>query len=113
MPSPRPRVNYKSTHLPKAYKEHKQFVALKLRHFKPFKRVALSVSIDCYFVPSKTADMNKYPVPKGDVDNYAKTYLDAMEGLIYENDTLVEELSVTKRYATSNAVFITVKEIVL
>jgi len=111
MPSPRPRLNYKTVYIPKEYKEHKQFVAMKARVFKGFDNVPLKVTIACYFKPSKTVDSNKYPTPKGDADNYAKTYLDALEGVLYENDTLIEELIVTKKYATANAVFITIEEI--
>ena len=97
--------------MPKKYSEHKDYVKRIAGAFKPFPIVPLKVSICCYFKPSKTASKNKYPSPKGDVDNYAKTYLDALEGVLYENDTQIEELIVKKKYATSDAVFIVIEEI--
>ena len=111
VPSPRPRVYRDTTIMPKKYKEHKQFIALKARNFKAFDNVPLAVKISCFFKPSKTASKNKYSMPRGDVDNYAKTYLDALEGVLYENDTQVEELTVIKKYATADAVFIEIKEL--
>ena len=110
MPSPRPRLNYKTTYMPKAYKEHKQFVALKLRHFKPFLNVPLEVEFLFGFKESKTSNRNKYSMPRPDTDNVAKTYLDAMEGILYENDTQVVKITARKMYADHDFVFIEIKE---
>ena len=110
MPSPRPRVYRDTTIMPKKYKEHKQFIALKARHFKPFGNVPLEVEFLFGFKASKTASKNKYSMPRGDVDNLCKTYLDALEGILYENDTLVVKVSARKMYSTDDFVFITMKE---
>jgi crossover junction endodeoxyribonuclease RusA len=37
---------------------------------------------------------------RGDVDNYAKAYLDALEGMAYGNDRLVADLRVVRHYKT-------------
>ena len=110
MPSPRPRVYVNTTIMPKKYKEHKQFIALKLRAFKPFKRVPLEVEFLFGYKAAKSAAMNKYPVPQGDIDNTCKTYLDAMEGVLYENDTQVVKITARKMYSDMNFVFIKIKE---
>jgi len=111
VPSPRPRVLKSGiTYMPKKYVIHKQLIASKLRGFKPFKNVPLEVELSFFFKPSKTASKNKYPVPKGDVDQYAKSVLDAMESVLYENDTLVEKLTVTKKYADVDCIVISIKE---
>lgn len=39
---------------------------------------------------------------RGDVDNYSKAYLDALEGMAYENDRLVADLHVVRHYKTDH-----------
>jgi len=111
-PSPRPRVLKSGiTYMPVEYQDFKKILALKFKGFKPFGDVPLSVEILCVFKPSKTHKRNKYPLPIGDVDQYAKTVLDALEGTLYSNDTLVQELRVKKMYGASDTIFIDIKEI--
>ncbi len=112
MPSPRPKVLKSGiTYMPKKYNDHKKLIQSKIRGFKKFGNVPLEVELSFFFYPSKTAHRNKYPVPKGDVDNYAKTVLDAIEGLLYENDTLIEKLTVSKKYADVDCIFLSIKEV--
>ncbi len=113
VPSPRPLVTKFGARMPKKYMEHKKLIQAKIRGFRKFGNVPLRVELNLFFKAAKSAKRNKYPMVKGDVDNYAKTYLDAMEGVLYENDMLVEELVVTKKYSDVNAVFITVSEVVV
>ncbi len=47
----------------------------------------------------KPAMAEKYPLPKGDVDNLAKGPLDALSGIVYEDDVQVLALLVKKRWA--------------
>jgi hypothetical protein len=50
------------------------------------------------------------PCKKPDIDNIAKTYLDAMNGVIFVDDTQVVELHVKKVYAEKPGVDVMVME---
>ncbi len=111
LPSPRPTVTRYGTHMSKKYVEHKKLVQAKIRGFKPYGIVPLRVKMIFSFIPSKSAKKNKYPMVKGDIDNTCKTYLDAMEGILYENDTLIVELTAIKKYGDSDSVTIEIEEL--
>ena len=111
MPSPRPIVTKFGTRMPQKYNDHKKLIQAKIRGFKKFGNVPLEVELSFFFKRSKSYKKNKYPVPKGDVDNYAKTVLDAIESVLYENDTLIEKLTVSKKYADVDCIFLSIKEV--
>jgi hypothetical protein len=50
------------------------------------------------------------PTKKPDIDNIAKCFLDAMNGIVYLDDKQVVNLHLTKVYAETPAVEIMVKE---
>ena len=50
------------------------------------------------------------PTKKPDIDNIAKCFLDAMNGIVYLDDKQVVSLHITKEYAETPAVDIMVKE---
>lgn len=57
----------------------------------------VSVVVNCYVLKPKTS---KLPFPKPDVDNYAKSVLDAMtDAGVWHDDTQVQELRVNKQWA--------------
>ena len=77
----------------------------------------LRVYINCYYLPpkstskKKTADMLSgkiLPCKKPDIDNIAKIVLDAMNGLVYRDDTQVVYLQMEKSYAADPKVVIDV-----
>lgn len=41
-----------------------------------------------------------FPTTRPDLDNMAKTYLDAMNGIVYKDDSQIIELNVKKKYST-------------
>lgn len=51
------------------------------------------------------------PTKKPDIDNIAKAFLDAMNGIVYKDDVQVIRLLVTKKYHIQPHVIITVNEI--
>ena len=53
----------------------------------------------------------EHPTKKPDIDNVAKAFLDAMNGIIYKDDTQVIQLHVNKVYALESGVDVMVKEI--
>jgi Holliday junction resolvase RusA-like endonuclease len=55
--------------------------------------------------------LNRLERPKKpDLDNTAKSFLDAMNGIVYRDDVQVVSLHVTKRYDTIASVHVCVKE---
>jgi len=64
-----------------------------------------------YSKKRKEACLNRFERPKKpDLDNVAKAYLDAMNGIVYKDDVQVVSLHVTKRYNTVGSVHVCVKE---
>ena len=79
------------------------------------------VSVFCYVtlpIPSSTPkkrlsaflDGSERPLKKPDLDNVAKAFLDAMNGVVYQDDKQVVSLHCTKVYGTVPSVNILVKE---
>jgi len=65
-----------------------------------------------YSKKRREACLNRSERPKKpDLDNVAKAYLDAMNGIIYKDDVQVGFLSATKRYDTIASVHVVVKEL--
>ena len=61
---------------------------------------SLSVSIELYIKRPKKTD-KEYPRP--DIDNFAKAILDTMNGKIWEDDTQIISLYVTKQWAEKDS----------
>ena len=51
-----------------------------------------------------------FPSKKPDADNIAKIVLDALNGVAYEDDSQVINLSVQKRYSEEARVFVHIEE---
>ena len=65
----------------------------------------LAVTISAYYnVPKsysksvKESLYGQYKITKPDADNVAKFYLDAMSGIVYEDDNIIAKLIVSKHY---------------
>ncbi len=111
MPSPRPIVTRYGTRMPEKYIQHKKLIQSKIKGFKRFPNVPLEVELVFLIKPAKSYKKNKYPVPKGDIDNYSKSVLDAIEGILYENDTLIVSLIAKKQYCEEDSISIKLTEI--
>ena len=48
--------------------------------------------------------------PKGDVDNYAKSVLDALNGIVWVDDKQITQLTALKRYSSTPALTVTVRD---
>ena len=75
--------------------------------------IYISVGIPASFSKQKRKDalLNiEKPMKKPDIDNVAKCFLDAMNGIIYLDDKQVVNLHITKVYAETPAVQVMVKE---
>lgn len=76
--------------------------------------------IDAYFGIPKSTPKKKYPdmvngqirpTKRPDLDNIAKTVLDALNGLAYSDDSQVVSLTVDKYYSDNPRVEVTIKEV--
>ena len=97
--------------MPPKYVSYKKLLQSNFIGFEKFGNVPLRVELFFGVKPSKGATYNKYSTPYMDADNCAKGVLDAMNGILYPDDVMIEELMITKKYATSDCIFITIKEI--
>ena len=59
---------------------------------------ALSVDITFYFPKPKSRKKYPYPSVKPDIENCTKSVIDALEGMIYTNDSRIVDLNIRKRY---------------
>jgi len=119
MPCPRPRVALRGrvpvAYYPAKYNNWRDAVARLLSEQYPLSdRVQpfdgpLRVTLDVAATRPKTT---KLPAPKPDVDNYAKSVLDACtKALVWADDSQVVELLVTKRWADTGSITLTVEQL--
>jgi Holliday junction resolvase RusA-like endonuclease len=75
----------------------------------------LTVSVIAYLPkPKKPKEKLNAPLIRspsnGDVDNYSKAALDAIEGIVFENDSQITALTVKKRYDKTPRLLVSVEE---
>lgn len=76
------------------------FVIEKLRHNHfPFE-IPIKMNVIFIFKPAKKTKLKKPPLPDG--DNLLKTLWDALNGILYKDDTWVVEFHVAKRWAVDD-----------
>jgi Holliday junction resolvase RusA-like endonuclease len=66
----------------------------------------VEISIECLFLMPKKLEKT---LPRGDVDNYGKLVLDALQPSTISDDTLVQKLTVSKRYATTEGFIVRIR----
>ncbi|GAX06824.1 Holliday junction resolvase [Secundilactobacillus pentosiphilus] len=101
------------------FKELLGWAARSQYHEAPITGKPLEVYIEAYRANQKNISKverrrreNKVSVPmtKPDVDNYVKSILDALTGIIWEDDNLIQHVDARKYYADQPHVIIKVKE---
>jgi Holliday junction resolvase RusA-like endonuclease len=117
----RPRFSRGHTYTPKKTVDYEKLIASKaLSAMCPAIPVETPVAIFIWInhaIPAsyskkrKEACLNGLEFPKKpDLDNVAKLYLDAMNGIVYKDDVQVVKLRVSKRYDTVASVHVLVRE---
>ena len=74
----------------------------------------LHVGVPKSYSKKRTTDCltgKEWPTKKPDLDNVAKAFLDAMNGIVYKDDVQVIRLYVSKTYSIDPHVLITVHEV--
>ena len=117
----RPRFSRGRTYTPKKTVDYENQIADKAREAmgssEPLETpIAIFIWINhaipaSYSKKRKEACLNGLEWPKKpDLDNVAKVYLDAMNGIVYKDDMQVIKLRVSKRYDTKASVHVLVRE---
>lgn len=99
VPASRPRVTRKGfSYYAEPYRSFKKELRemVQDRYGGPRISVPCGVTIAIFKSLPKTTKLRN---PKPDVDNYAKAVLDAMNGIVFDDDSLVVKLIVTKQWA--------------
>ncbi len=120
----RPRVNMYTcrVYTPNKTKDYEflvqQYFRMKYPKYETLKG-RISINIIAYLKIPKSTSKTKIqemlenkisPTKKPDVDNIAKSILDAMNGLVFEDDNQVSKISVEKRFALEEKAVIEVEE---
>lgn len=126
VPQGRPRAGRAGRRIvmydPKESREYKRYVSLIARQHAPKTLLEgpLSVRMKIYRqIPKSTTKKDralifegkKRPITKPDTDNYTKSVLDALNGIIYKDDSQVTDLYASKYYSDDPRVEIKVQEI--
>ena len=126
IPQGRPRAGKRGKKIimydPKESKDYKRYVSLIARQHAPKKPYEgeLSVHLKIYRqIPKSTTKKDralylegiKRPVVKPDNTNYAKGIEDALNGIIYKDDSQIVDLQVSKFYSDNPRVEINIKDI--
>ena len=106
-PKQRPRIGKHGAFTPKeTLSAERQLLAAIIAHGARKFNKPVVVEIECLFQkPIKVTN----PLPRTDVDNCAKLCLDALQPTIIADDTLVQALLVSKRYATHDGYIIKIR----
>jgi Holliday junction resolvase RusA-like endonuclease len=117
----RPRFSRGRTYTPKKTVDYENLIASKasqaMGSSEPLQTpLAIFIWIShaipvSYSKKRKEACLNGLDWPKKpDLDNVAKVFLDAMNGIVYKDDVQVVKLRVSKRYDTDSGVDVLVRE---
>lgn len=107
---------------PKESKEYKRYVAMIAKQHAPSNpyKGALQVDLKIYRqIPKSTTKKNRKlfnaginrPVVKCDTSNYVKGIEDALNGIIYKDDSQIVDLQASKYYSDNPRVEIMIKEL--
>lgn len=99
VPAARPKVSRFGTYYPKTYRQFRTAMDLLLRTmFKKREPMAGPIEVNLA-VHVKKPKTTKLAYPIGDVDNYAKAYLDALNGYAWHDDRQIIKATITKEFA--------------
>lgn len=115
------RGGYARAYTPKKTRDYEALVkyyALQLKQ-QPLIE-AIEVDISVHRVPPKSWSKKKQrealegvilPVTKPDADNYAKSVLDSLNGILFKDDNQIVDLNIKKRYSEEAKAVVRIKQI--
>ena len=115
MPSPRPRVTRRGAYNDPKYTEYKDKIKALTKIDNPLQGALKMELIFQTIIPkswTKKKKLNyKNIIPVGDVDNYSKGIMDALNNHAFIDDRQIVELKIIKRYGRSNMIIAKINEI--
>jgi Holliday junction resolvase RusA-like endonuclease len=126
VPQARPRASRQGNRVimydPPKSREYKQFVALIAKQHAP--KIPYEGELDVHLkiyrpIPKSTSKKNrelknagiKRPIVKPDNSNYAKGIEDALNGIVYKDDSQIVDLRVSKFYSDDPRVEVRIREL--
>ena len=109
---PRPRITRFGAYYPKKYQDYKDYLKyyltlLNLNKFedKPlYLNIVFNIQIPNSLSKKKKLELNgQYVIKKPDIDNYLKSVMDAMNSIVYKDDSQIASISIIKKYVIDNA----------
>lgn len=126
VPKQRPRLSGRVAYTPKKTRDYEERVRMAFRssYHEAVPVYQNGVPVRAYIeviIPIPKSWSNKKHIAaekgeivptsrNGDVDNYAKSILDALNGLMYEDDSQVTTLYVTKKYGNDPYALVRIEE---
>lgn len=111
----RPRVTSFGTFTPTKTKDAEariqMQVALEYKGAPLEEPLTVCVTVHLQKPTSRSKTKASYPTTKPDVDNYVKLVLDALNGILWKDDSSVVSMCVTKRYSERQGIYLTVRGI--
>ena len=86
---------------PKEWEETVQWIAAQHRPPSPL-RGPLAVAMT-FYLPRPKRSKREYPSVRPDIDNYCKAVMDALNGMIWQDDGQIVQLEASKRYGEPRA----------
>lgn len=107
VPEGRPRVakagKFYRVYTPKKTREWKEYIALQSLEYRPDAPYECPIILQLGFYLPRPKSLPKkvvHHIKKPDIENLAKSILDALEGIFYKNDSQVVHLTIGKYYTT-------------
>lgn len=109
---PRPRVSKFGVYYPKKYQDYKDYLKyyltlLNLNKFedKPlYLNIVFNIQIPNSLSKKKKLELNgTYVIKKPDIDNYLKSVMDAMNSIVYKDDSQISSINIIKKYVIDNS----------
>lgn len=103
-----------TTYTPKKTESWEDMIRLQILKHKPEKLIDGAMALKATFFLQRGKSIPKkreYPETKPDLDNLLKCLTDAMEGIIYTNDSRIVDEAVGKRYGDPPRVEVYLEEI--
>ena len=104
-----------STYTPEKTKTWEEMIRLQILEHRPEKLIDGALTLRAIFYLQRGGSLPKkriYPETKPDLDNLLKCLTDAMEGVIYSNDSRIVNEVVGKRYGDPPRVEVWIREMV-
>ena len=113
IPQPRHRISGNRRYIPKKHLIHayKQFIQLQAKKsIKEPMGSPIILNVTFYIRQPKTCNRT-YPTVRPDLDNYMKGVMDALNGILYYDDSQIIRIIATKQYSNEPRTVINIHEI--